>query len=102
MSAEKDAGLSHQAVVDPGAVGLEEAGAGRQGVEEEEGVLLPQEPVVALLGLRNPVLVLLELLVVREGDRVDTLRPPNHHRVSNSCRVGKVKGRKEGGGGGGC
>ena len=65
-------------------------------MEEEEGVLLPQEPVVALLGLRNPVLVLLELLVVGEGDRVDALRPPT--TTGSVIRVCKVRGGGEGGG----
>mmetsp|Transcript_6588 Transcript_6588/g.15853 ORF Transcript_6588/g.15853 Transcript_6588/m.15853 type:complete len:566 (+) Transcript_6588:515-2212(+) len=63
----------HEAVVDAGAVGLEEARAGGQRVEEEEVVLLPEEAVVALLCLGDAVLVVLQLLVVREGDGVHAL-----------------------------
>ena len=42
-------------------------------MEEEELLLGAQEPVVTFLGLLDPVLVLLELLGVGEGDGVDPL-----------------------------
>ena len=48
----------HKRVVDAGAVGLEEAGAGRELVEEEELLLSAHQPVVPLLRLLYPRLVL--------------------------------------------
>mmetsp|Transcript_75896 Transcript_75896/g.164253 ORF Transcript_75896/g.164253 Transcript_75896/m.164253 type:complete len:846 (+) Transcript_75896:181-2718(+) len=62
-------------VVDPGAHGEPEAGAGGEGrVEKEELLLLADVPVVALRGLLEELLVLLHQLVGGEGDAVESLQ----------------------------
>ena len=63
----------HKGVVDGGAVRQEEAGAGRQLVEHKELHLGAHVAVVTLLGLLQPLQVLCQLLLVREGDPIHSL-----------------------------
>lgn len=56
----------HQGIVDANAVGKEECGSGRCLIEEEKLLVLTNLSVVALGGLGQEVLVLLESLLVRE------------------------------------
>mmetsp|Transcript_36162 Transcript_36162/g.70286 ORF Transcript_36162/g.70286 Transcript_36162/m.70286 type:complete len:649 (+) Transcript_36162:65-2011(+) len=62
-----------QLVVDPRPVREEEAGPGRHRVEEEQPLLLADLAVIVLCGLLQKAHVLLEGLLVREGDPVNAL-----------------------------
>ena len=64
----------HELVVDAGAVGHEEAAPRGQWVHHEEVVLRAQQAMVSLLGLLHARLVLLQGLLVGEGDAVHTLQ----------------------------
>ncbi len=70
---EEDACLD-EGVVDAGAVGHEEAGAGGELMEHEELHLRAHFAVVALLGLLHAVLVVRHLLLVRERHPIHPLR----------------------------
>mmetsp|Transcript_4469 Transcript_4469/g.13226 ORF Transcript_4469/g.13226 Transcript_4469/m.13226 type:complete len:772 (-) Transcript_4469:14-2329(-) len=61
-------------VVDPGSVRLEEARSGGDRVEEEQILLRADHAVVTLLGLLNPMDVLLQELLVREGHSVHSVQ----------------------------
>ena len=63
-----------ESVVDAGSVGEEEARSGGDLVEEPQLLVLSDLSVVSLLGLLEPLHVLLQLLVVGERDTVDTLQ----------------------------
>ena len=78
---EEDACLD-EGVVNAGAVGHEEAGAGGELVEHEELHLRAHFAVVALLGLLHAVLVVRHLFLVRERHPIHPLRtPPISHQT---------------------
>jgi len=55
-------------------VGQEEAASGTEWVEEEQLLELSDVSVVSLRGFSDQVLVLGELLLVRERDAIDSLQ----------------------------
>jgi len=68
--------LAHEldkGIVDPRSVREEEAASGAQVVEEEEFLVFADLPVVPLRCLSEECLILGQLLLVREGDTVDSL-----------------------------
>jgi hypothetical protein len=68
------ADVGNQAVVNVGASGHEERGAGRQIVEKEQVKLIAQHAVVTFLRLLQAVQVLLHQLLVREGHAINALQ----------------------------
>lgn len=71
---ETDPDEVHERVVDVSPFGQEEAAAWAEFVEEEELLVTPQFPVVALGCLLLPLLPVLHLLGVRERNAVDALQ----------------------------
>lgn len=85
-----------QVVVDPCAIGQEEAAARRQAVKEEELLLSTKQAVVPLLRLLHSVLVGLHAVLVWEGDAIHTLHanPQQitiHRNISdNTGHIGNI------------
>ena len=64
----------HQRVVDPSAMRQKETASGTELVEEEKLLVLSNLAMVALGGFSEESLVFGQLLLVGEGDTVDTLQ----------------------------
>lgn len=76
ITADSAAAAAHvdQRVVDDGAGGQEEGGAGRQPVEHEQLLLGAHVAVVPLARLLHAVLVVLQQVLLRERDAVHPLQ----------------------------